>query len=154
MKWVNYEINKDTLAILPINNDKSFIIEKNNEYIVDSKPYEVMEHSCEYFGSSLDGRLRGSKNMLGTIYKAPILVEETRNIIFFPTVSPLLVNNVWISSNNIEKYEKLGEKTKIYFKDGKDIIVDIPYLSFENQILRSSRLESIIRNRKNHQKND
>lgn len=151
---MNYEINKDTLAILPINNDKSFIIEKNNEYIVDSKPYEVMEHSCEYFGSSLDGRLRGSKNMLGTIYKAPILVEETRNIIFFPTVSPLLVNNVWISSNNIEKYEKLGEKTKIYFKDGKDIIVDIPYLSFENQILRSSRLESIIRNRKNHQKND
>lgn len=151
---MNYEINKDTLAILPVNDDKSFIIEKNNEYVVDYRPYEVMEHSCEYFGSSLDGRLKGSKNMLGTIYKAPILVEESRNIIFFPTVSPLLVSNVWIALNNIEKYEKLGEKTKIYFKDGKDIIVDIPYLSFENQILRSSRLESIIRNRKNHQKND
>ena len=151
---MNYEINKDTLAILPVNEDKSFVIEKDNEYIVDYRPYEVMEHSCEYFGSSLDGRLKGSKNMLGTIYKAPILVEESRNIIFFPTVSPLLVNNVWISLNNIDKYEKLGEKTKIYFKDGKDIIVDIPYLSFENQILRSSRLESIIRNRKNNQKND
>lgn len=151
---MKYEINKDTLAILPMEGDKSRVIEKDYEYIVDIKPYEVMEHSCEYFGSSLSGRLDGAKSMLGTIYKAPILVEESRNIIFFPTASPLLDNNVWVSLNNVEKLEKNGNKTNIIFKDGKNILVDIPYLSIENQVLRSARLESIIRSRRCSEKND
>ena len=151
---MKYEINKDTLAILPMEGDKSRVIEKDYEYIVDIKPYEVMEHSCEYFGSSLSGRLDGAKSMLGTIYKAPILVEESRNIIFFPTASPLLDNNVWVSLNNVEKLEKDGNKTNIIFKDGKNILVDIPYLSIENQVLRSARLESIIRSRRCSEKND
>ena len=151
---MNYEINRDTLAILPIEHDKSRVVEKHNEYIVDLSPYQVMEHSCEYFGSSLNGRLSASKSMLGSIYKAPVLVEESRNIIFFPTSSPLLSGNVWISLNNIEKYEKVCEQTKIIFKDGKEVLVDIPYSSIENQILRSARLESIVRNRKNIEKND
>ena len=151
---MNYEINRDTLAILPIENDRSRIVERHNEYIIDYNPHQVMEHSCEYFGSSLDGRLYASKSMLGSIYKAPVVVEESRNIIFFPTSSPLLSGNVWISLNNIEKYEKELEKTKISFKDGKEIIVDIPFSSIENQILRSARLESILRSRKNTEKND
>ena len=50
---MKYEINKDTFAILPLENNKSRIIEKNNEYIIDDDPYSVMEHSCSYFGSSL-----------------------------------------------------------------------------------------------------
>ena len=146
---MNYEINRDTLAILPIENDKSRIVERHNEYIIDYNPQQIMEHSCEYFGSSLVGRLSASKSMLGSIYKAPVMVEESRNIIFFPTSSPLLSGNVWVSLNNIEKYEKNDEKTRILFKDGKEIIVDIPFSSIENQILRSARLESIIRSRKN-----
>lgn len=151
---MDYEINKDTLAVLPLIDNKSRVVERKNEYIVNSKPYQVMEHSCEYFGSSLSGRLNGSKSMLGTIYKAPILVEESRNIIFFPTSSPSLEDTAWISLGNIDKYEQLGDKAKIIFRDGKEIIVDMPYLSLENQILRSARLESIIRSRKNYEKND
>lgn len=151
---MDYEINRDTLAILPIDHNKSKVIEVDNEYVCDINPYQIMEHSCEYFGSSLDGRLKGSKNMLGSVYKAPILVEETKNIIFFPTCSPLIVDNAWISLNNILKCEKDDCKTKIYFKNGRSITIDIPYLSIENQILRSSKLDYIVRKRKNMEKND
>ncbi len=150
---MNYEINKDTLAILP-GEKGSKVMEIDNDYEVDFTPYEVMEHSCIYFGSSLDGRLNGTKSILGTIYKSPIMVEESKNIIFFPTKSPNLESNVWVSLNNIKDYERDKEGTKIEFKNNKQIIVDIPYLSFENQVLRATRLESIFRKRKFEQKND
>ena len=145
---MKYEINSETLLIMPELNYKSKVFEKEREYVVETTPFKIMEHSCEYFGSSLEGRLKGSKNMIGSIYKAPILVEESRNLIFFPTVSPSLGDNIWISFNNIEKYHKDGNKTKVIFKNKKEITLDIPYHSFDNQVLRGSRLESVMRNRK------
>ena len=151
---MNYEINSETLAILPISEEKSKVIELNNEYTIPNSAYSIMENSCNYFGSSLEGRLQGSKNMLGSIYKAPIIVEESRNIIFFPTMSAVLPENSWISLNHILKYEKVNNKTVIYFGNNKKIEVDIPYLSIENQILRSTRLESIYKKRKNLKKSD
>ena len=151
---MNYEINEETLAILPVDGTKSKIIELNQEYIIDDNPYQVMEHSCEYFGSSLNGRLVGSKNMLGSIYKVPVLVEESRNLIFFPTQSPILEDNSWISLNKIVNYKKVDDKTMITFKNDKNLIVDIPFLSIQNQIYRATRLESVLRNRKNTIKND
>ena len=145
---VNYEINSETLAILPFEDNKTKIIEANNEYIIESTPYQVMEHSCSYFGSSLKGRLEGAKHMLGSIYKAPVLVEETRDIVFFPTISPNLEDNSWISLNNLKKCEKSDYKTLISFDNDKKIEIDIPYLSIENQILRASRLQTISKKRK------
>jgi Genetic competence transcription factor len=149
---MNYEINRDTLAILPYNFDKSIVLEKDNEYVLDYTPYQIMENSCQYFGSSLEGRLKGTKNMLGSVYKAPILIEETRKIIFFPTSSPVIEENSWISLNNIVSYEQKGKQTLINFKNNKNVLVDIPYLSIENQVFRATRLESILRQRLENEK--
>jgi len=151
---MNYEVNLDTLYVFPVDKDSCKVVEVEDEYHIDAKAYQVMEHSCMYFGSSLNGRLLGSKDMLGSIYKAPIVVEESQNLIFFPTTSPNSNQNIWISLNNILKYEKMGKKTKIIFKNNKEIVVDIPYYSVQNQILRSTMLESIVRRRKNGKKSD
>ena len=43
----NYEINKDTLAIIPVSYNKSKVIEKNNEFIVDVEPLNIIKNSCE-----------------------------------------------------------------------------------------------------------
>ena len=69
-------------------------------------------------------------------------------MIFFPTNSPRLTDCTWISLNNIENYSKNNGKTEIVFKNGKVIEVDVSYGSLENQVLRSTRLESILRKRK------
>lgn len=151
---MEYEVNEDTLYILPINEKKCRAVEVDEEYNIDSKAYQVMEHSCMYFGSSLAGRLIGSKDMLGSVYKVPIIVEESKSIIFFPTTSPNSNKNVWISLNNILDYKKWDKKTKIFFSNNKEIVVDIPYSSFRNQILRATMLESIVRKRKNSKKSD
>lgn len=149
---MKYEINEDTLAIIPINKEQTKIIEKDNEYIINEKAYDVMEYSCEYFGSSLEGRLNGAKNILGSIYKIPIIVEESREIIFFPTTSPQLETNIWISLKNIKKYEKSDKTTIIYFDNDKKVVVSTPYLSINNQILRATRLGSVFKHRKDIKK--
>lgn len=124
-----------------------------NEYDVKDTPYQIMEHSCEYFGSSLGGRLSGTKSMLGSIYKSPILVEESKNIIFFPTKSPNIEDNAWISLNNIKDFKKNGKSTKVIFKNDQEVDINVPFLSFENQVLRATRLEAIFRQRR-YEKND
>ena len=45
-------------------------------------------------------------------------------IIFFPTTSPKSKNCIWISYNNVERYVKENDYTKIYFKGGKVYICD------------------------------
>lgn len=146
---VDYEINEDTLAIIPIIPDKSKIIETNKEYIVNKKVYEIMENSCCYFGSSLSGRTEGSKKLLGTGYKIPIIVEESKEIIFFPTTSPLKNECCWVAIQHIKNCNFFEEdKTIINFENNNELIINVPYFSIKNQILRATRLESILRKRK------
>lgn len=145
----NYEINSDTLAILPISNYKSKVIEKEVEYEINMTPMQIIENSCKYFGSSYQGRFFGTKSMTGITHKSPIIIEETKEIIFFPTNSPRLYECSWISLNNVNKHLKKDDKSIIEFNTGYLLELDISYGSLDNQILRASRLESILRKRKN-----
>ncbi|HHU54418.1 MAG TPA: hypothetical protein GXZ63_01215 [Mollicutes bacterium] len=144
-----YEINTSTIAILALDGDKSKVIEEDDSFIINRTTPKIIDDSCRYFGSSYLGRFEGSKNFLGgTIYKCPIIIEETREIIFFPTGSARSTECSWISLNKISHYEKKKDQTIIHFKNGTSFVHPISYSSFENQILRASRLESILRQRK------
>lgn len=145
----NYEININTLAIIPIDSKTSKIFEDNKSFIIKQKTTDVIDYSCKYFGSSYVGRHDGTKNLIGVNYKSPIVIEETREIIFFPTSSPRFNNCYWISLNNIEKYEKNNEICKIIFKNSQELLINISYESLQNQILRATMLESVLRKRKN-----
>ena len=151
---MKYEINDNTLAIVPFNKESTRIIEKGDEYIVNETPYEVMEHSCKYFGSSLEGRMLGSKDILGSIYKTPVIVEETQKLIFFPTEAIQSESVGWVSYKNIRNVEKYNKKSKVIFNNGEFIILDCPYFSIKNQIFRCNMLEAVSDNRKINKKND
>lgn len=144
----SYEINKETCAIVTINDEVTKVIEGNDDYIVNKSSYEVMEDSCQYYGSSCEGRIKGTKNILGSIYKVPIIIEETNDIIFFPTETIKSKNCIWISLNQIKKYERDRNYTKVYFNNGKEITIKMSINSFELQLLRANRLSAIINQRK------
>lgn len=144
-----YEITKNTLAIIPIDSKKSEIIEDDDIFIINKNSTKIVDDSCKFFGSSLEGRHEGTKNLIGVTYKAPIIIEETNEMIFFPTNSPRIANCAWVSLNNLENYKKNNGKTQLCFKNGKIVDIDISYNSLENQVLRSTRLESILRKHKN-----
>jgi len=144
-----YEINKQTLAIIPIGEDLSTVIEENDILNITKPIQEIIEDSCVYFGSSYNGRLEGSKKMLGFNYKTPIVVEESNEIIFFPTTSPRNNDCHWISLNHIKEIKKTTKETKILFKSGQEINLNVSYNSLENQLFRATRLQAIVRDRKN-----
>ena len=143
-----YEVNNETMAVIGIEPNKTKIMEYQTDSILEENAYEVMDYSCCYFGSSYQGRVEGSKRMLGFNYKLPIIVEETRGIIFFPTTSPSSYDCIWLSLNSIDKVLGDSVGTRILFKNGKDLVIPISKLSIENQIVRASRLQCLLDSRK------
>lgn len=142
-----YEINEHTLAIVPVDEDISKVLEEDNIYFVRKKTTDIIDHSCKYFGSSYNGRFEGTKHILGFNYKAPIIVEETKKIIFFPTASPRFNNCSWLNLKQISSYIKKEDDSIVFFKCGREMIVKLSYNSLENQIFRATRLESILNER-------
>lgn len=143
-----YEINSETFAIIAIDQTMSKVIEKNDVFYVKISAMDIIDNSCKFFGSSYIGRFEGTKNLTGISYKSPIIIEESRNIIFFPTTSPRINGCNWISLNNISEYTKNKSKTNLIFSNGYNLEIDISYNIIENQILRATRLDSILRKRK------
>ena len=111
----DYEINKNTLALIPIGKKKTVIYEDHECFIVDEKILKIMDSNCKYYGSSISGRIQGTYSLTGFNYKAPIIVEEDKSIIFFPTCSPRLKDCAWINVNNIKKVHSKSEKSIIEF---------------------------------------
>ena len=145
-----YEINEDTLALIPKGENDVMIYEKDDSFLCSSNCTEIMDNSCKYYGSTYEGRKEGSKYILGASYKLPIIVEESKFLIFIPTESPYLPSCVWLSLNHIVKIEKNLQNTIVTFSNNKQIKLPISYRSLENQILRATRLESLLRKRQNY----
>ncbi len=146
---MEYEINKDTLAIMPKSEEECVVMENEMEYDLEVSAFSVIERSCEYFGSTYEGRYIGTKNISGITHKSPIIIEDTNKIIFFPTTSPNKEDCVWVSLNNILTYEKGEQKgtSRITFKNGNILNLNVSIGSLTNQILRSSRLKYLLEDR-------
>lgn len=148
---MKYEFSNGTLAIVPNEEKSSLVYEDDERFIIEQSPFRIMEESCKYFGSTYEGRKDSAKAILGAEYKVPIVVEDGNNLVVFPTTSPQSSECVWISLKRIKKFEKIDAcNTKIIFDNNKEIIVPCSYRSIENQVSRASRLDFVLRKRKNH----
>lgn len=145
----SYEINRNTVALLPLDLFRTRVIEKNNSFIVNMNSMKIVERSCEFFGSSYMGRHEGTKKLIGVSHKSPIIIEESREIIYFPSTSPRLAECSWFALNYIMDYKDSNGKSIVYFENGESLEIDISIGSFDNQYLRATKLESILRKRKN-----
>ena len=146
---MKYEVSKGTLAIVPNNEESSLVYEDEERYIIKEKPFKIMEDSCKYFGSSYNGRKESAKSILGAEYKVPIVLEESSNLVVFPTTSPRAEDCAWISLKHVKRIKRIDStSTKIIFNNDREIIVPVSFRSVENQLSRASRLDLIMRNRK------
>lgn len=147
-----YEVSVDTLAIIPQSKGLTQVVEKNGDFYTDLKPTTILDTSCKYFGSSLAGRQEGTKKMIEVSHKAPVIVEESTDLIFFPTHSPINPLCCWINIKDLVHYRKSGDpsKTIVVFSNGISLEFDVRYASLNNQILRAARLVNVLRRRKDH----
>lgn len=145
-----YEINEGTLAVLSVDNKTSKIMEDEQDYVVKQSSFDVMDHSCRYFGSSYEGRRQGAKEIIGANYKLPIIIEDGRNIVFFPTLAAEDNECMWIAVNKIKSYHPAEcNTTKIIFFNNVSLTVPLSYRSVQNQIFRATRLSYLLKTRKN-----
>ncbi len=144
----SYEINKDTVALVPKDNDHTIVYEVDNSFVVNKSPLKIVEESCEYFGSSLEGRQIGTSKLVGFTHKVPVIIEESFDIIFFPTLSPRNNQCSWISYEHVYKPDKFKDKTIVELKNGKKILVDVSTAIIDNQLYRCSRLKDTLQMRK------
>ena len=128
----NYEINNETMALIPLSKGKVKVLEYDEEFILDTNATQIMEDSCQYFGSSLEGRRKGTEVMIGVSYKAPIIVEETFELIFFPLSSSRYHDTPWISLKYVDKYYKEGKNVVLEFLNGRKILLDVTFGIFDN----------------------
>ena len=149
MEYCDYEINADTLLIIPVDNNRTKVIEKSDTFFVKSSTLSIIKKSCIFFGCSYEGRREAVKHLIGIDMKVPILIEESRNIIFFPTGSCINKNSIWISYQNLLNYYKFNEfSTVLYFRDKKKIKVDVKFNLIDNQVIRCLKLETLLCKRK------
>ena len=102
----SYEINNETLVIMPFGKNQSKVYEISGDFIVNMSPLNIIKASCLYFGSSYEGRKESAKYTAGIEMKVPVLIEESRNIIFFPLK---IIARYWIC-----KYLMLYSRTLLF----------------------------------------
>lgn len=143
-----YEIDLSTLMLIGIDENTTKVITTDGEFIVKDSCKNIMNNSCKFFGSSLIDRIKATNRLVNLASKTPIIVEESRNIIFFPLRSTREKNNIWISFNHLDNYVKDGNNTILKFKNDKQIIIKFSYYIIDNQVTRSLILDYEINNRR------
>ncbi len=148
-----YILNRRTIAILPlVGKDEriiSRVMEEEDEFLVLKRPFEVIEQSCRYYGSSFSGRKEGTKELIGVTHKAPICISPTDNLYFFSTLSYTRKECAWLSHFHITASKPLPHNTLlIKFSNHKMIKMEISKVSFDNQLHRTAQLRSAFEDRK------
>ena len=135
-----YEINLSTLMLIGIDSQSTRVVSYDDDFICPFSSKDIINNACKFFGSSINDCVKKTSRLLYISSKSPIIIEEFRNIIFFPLKSVKEKCNIWISFSNLEKYEKNGTATMFYFKGGKKISLNFSYYIIDNQVTRSMML--------------
>jgi competence protein ComK len=134
--------------LISLDDIKTKIITMDDEFVLDIDSKKIIDNSCKFFGSSLNDRVNMTKRLINIKSKSPIIIEESRDIIFFPLKSIREKCNIWISFNNLEKFVKSGDKTIFYFKGNKQVEIDFSYYIIDNQVTRSLMLDYEVKKRR------
>lgn len=143
-----YIVSSKTLALLPIQKEKgvhTLVIEEQKEEVIRRSPFEVIKDSLRVYGSSYEEAVKMSQENLIIQQKLPICVRTIQEIIpisvFFPTESPTVNSNAWISLEAFSGYnvQKDGQ-LRIYLSDSQNISLDISNTTLCRQITHSKVL--------------
>lgn len=141
-----YEINRGTLALISLKDGNTKVLEDYKIYVIPESTYNILNYSCKYFGSSYEGRLEGSKSVIGSNYKLPIVIQDNLELVFFPTTSPRDSECIWLAAHKIKDFiPESYNTTKIIFNNGVEVVIPVSSRVIENQIYRATRLTYVLK---------
>ena len=137
----NYIINENSLALLPARQIEfeTIVIETDQIIKVRKTQLELIEAACHIECCTYDGRRNAVIHHTNFKRKVPIPTNIQKGIYFFPTHSPLDINNKWISYQHINTIIEGSCPTKSYiiFNNGLKLSVNIPYDILDRQMQRT-----------------
>jgi competence protein ComK len=119
-------------------------------FLVDRTPQQLLDDTLTSIGFDLRGAMAGAKFILGKKMKCPIIVNPYLGICLFPSKSPNQVDCMWFNPEQILKTTEIGDKTKVYFRNGYSIIIDSKLAHFNNKIQTANQLLQISAERGHH----
>lgn len=144
------EITPFTMAVLAQSGENNAYtsILGEEECFIDLSPTKLIDLACKSFGSSLKGRQEGTRGICKITHKAPIAIDPSSGMYFFPTISPTNARCSWIAHSHIDKM-KIAKNhcTEIIFRNGMSITIDVSYGSLLNQIQRTAQFRYLLDNR-------
>lgn len=150
----NFTISHDTLCFTQNGESRkeTLVIEKERRIIVGMSCLCYLKECCKLFGYSYQTMRKFVIDYFNFNIKTPIIVSEYEMIIFFPTSSPDSKDCIWISYNNIERYIKVGKYSKIYFKGGKILNLNVSFTIIDSQITKCIKIEKFLRDKRDKSK--
>ena len=130
-----------------IDEKKTKVYELNSDFVVLENMSQIIFNSCEFYGSNYIGRLYFSRSILNLKIKLPIIIEDNKKIIFFPTRA---INNnecIWISYNNLKKIMKTQDGSIVYFSNDKNFKIKISSDILDRQFFNCLKLEKLLKSR-------
>lgn len=152
IRMEDYEINSHTMALLAKENEDgqvyTEVFELGDRFDMTKCPSDIVDDSCRYFASSLEGRLAGTKQVTNYTHKPPIVVSEAMSIYFFPIISPKRKDCTWIAHKYVLTYVSEPDHTiTVHFTNGESVNLPVSYGMFANQIQRAAHLQVILQDR-------
>ncbi|GGF15827.1 competence transcription factor [Halobacillus andaensis] len=147
-----YEVNPRTMALVAGYDDQgqiiTEIIESDQCFYLKDWPSKIVDHSCRYFASSLEGRISGTKQVAGFTHKPPIVISQKMSMYFFPIISPKRKECSWIAHKYIRTYKGENDhSTTITFTNGTSINVPVSVGMISNQIQRTAQFRFTLEDR-------
>ena len=141
----SYILTDDVLCFAP-NKDGigAYVVEKDNEFSLGIDCLKLLKYGCNFYGNSYNIQRQFVIDVFNYYIKTPIIVSSYNMIIFFPTCTPSSKKCMWISYNNITRYVKENNGTKIYFDNGKELNIRTSYTTIDNQITKCIKIEKYL----------
>ena len=131
----NYLINENTIAVQK-RSKQTIIYDVENIRVINKNIRSILNLNCNFYGSSLLGRLKSASKILNIKYKIPIIINEN-NVILLPIKSLRHEDTLLLVSNKIIKYEEQDAKLKVYTINNQEFILNISKNSFEKMLLKN-----------------
>lgn len=146
----NCILNGDVLCFTQdlVNQKNTLIIEKTQKIIINEDCFKFLKRCCKIYGHSYNLQRQFIIDNFNYYIKTPILVSEYEMLLFFPTTAPTSKDCIWISYNNVDRYVKEDNYTKIYFKGGKILNISASFTTIDSQITKCIKIEKFINNLK------
>lgn len=126
-----YKIHDRTMVLIPsyLENGRIGAIIEEESLTISMKrsPQDIVEENCAYFGgATYEGQKVTASNILESDDMIPTVISLKLGLFLFQVQATNDPVSIWISHKHIKKLQKhRARKTKVFFKNGKQIILDL-----------------------------